>query len=437
MNKPANITPVDIQSPPIPARINDRGEIERIRPSALKPRPKGAGPAANRPAVIEPVQPAPAGSANLSGLRPRPPWIGIASFVALVFLPLAIAAWYLFDRAADRYASRAAFSVRSNDSAAPVEFLGAITQIGGGSTLADGQVLYDFIRSQQIVRQIGARMDLVAVFRRVPEDILFSVGKNPPIEDLRDHWQRMVDVALDPASGLLTVEARAFTPDDARAITGAILDASAALVNKLSEEARKDAVRATRREVAEAEAHLRTIRRRLRAFRNKEQEVDPTLNAQAALGLVAKLEEERARTQVRLNELAAILDRSAPRVRKLRRRITMLDGQIAKARTRLGSGRRSGKGSKRTLSAVVGDYEELVVDREFAAKAYTAALAAYQQALAEARRKQRHLAVHIRPTLSEEAEYPDRWLLLAAVFLLAAALWSIAGLIIGNIRERR
>ncbi len=88
-------------------------------------------------------------------------------------------------------------------------------------------------------------------------------------------------------------------------------------------------------------------------------------------------------------------------------------------------------------SSGLGEFEELVVDREFAEQSYTLALATYQQAEAEARRRHRYLAAHIEPTLSEDPEYPDRPLLIAAVFLLALAAWSILVLAGYNIRDRR
>jgi capsular polysaccharide transport system permease protein len=78
----------------------------------------------------------------------------------------------------------------------------------------------------------------------------------------------------------------------------------------------------------------------------------------------------------------------------------------------------------------------LIVDREFAEQSYTLALATYQQAQAEARRRHRYLAPHIEPTLSDEPEYPDRPLLVASLFLLALAGWSILVLAGYNIRDR-
>ncbi len=360
----------------------------------------------------------------------------VASFVACVAAPTLLAAAYLGWIAADRYASRVAFSIRSSEAAAPLEILGAVTRIGSSSVLTDGQVLYDFIQSQQIVETIRARLPIEDYYNRAPSDLVFALGRDQPIEDLVAYWNRAVDVSLDPVTGIVAVEARAFDPHEARAIAAAILAASADLVNRLADIAREDAVRDAATELAGAEQRLRAIRTRLRAFRDIEQEVDPTQNARVAVGLVATLEEDLARARVELDLLRGALDGKAPRIALLERQVGSLESRIAAERSRLGAGARPGQGDQRPLSEVVGDYEELVVDREFAEQAYTLALATYQQAEADARQRHRYLAPHIEPTLSEDPEYPDRPLLTVAVFLTALAAWSVVVLGWYNLRDR-
>ena len=365
------------------------------------------------------------------------PWGGILSFIAFVIVPAAAAAWYLFWIAGDRSASRTAFSIRSNEMSAPVEIFGAVTQLGGSSAITDGQILYDYIGSQPMLERARDALALDDAWNRHPGDWLFALGQDQPVEDVLWHWQRMVDVYLDTATGIVTVEARAFTPDDAQTIAQEVLSASGEMVNRLSEDARSDAVRHAAEELAGAERRLRAVRVKLREFRDLEQEVDPARNAQAALGLVAGLEEEKARAQVRLDSLGGVLDADAPRLRALRREIETLERRIAQERGRIGTGTDAHTPDARPLSQVVGDFEELVVDREFAEQAYTLALATYEQAQAEARRQSRYLAVHIPPTLSEEAEYPDRPILMATVIALCLAGWAILMLIAANVRERR
>jgi capsular polysaccharide transport system permease protein len=86
---------------------------------------------------------------------------------------------------------------------------------------------------------------------------------------------------------------------------------------------------------------------------------------------------------------------------------------------------------------VIGAYEELRVDLEFANTTYIQALAALSAARAEARRQSRYLAPHIQPTLAESALYPRRLLLsgLTALFLMLG--WGVLMLIYYNVRDNR
>ena len=86
---------------------------------------------------------------------------------------------------------------------------------------------------------------------------------------------------------------------------------------------------------------------------------------------------------------------------------------------------------------MVGRYEELLVDLEFANTAYTQTLAGLAAARAEARRQSRYLAPHVQPTLAESALYPRRLLLagLTGLFLLLG--WGILMLVYYNVRDNR
>ena len=89
------------------------------------------------------------------------------------------------------------------------------------------------------------------------------------------------------------------------------------------------------------------------------------------------------------------------------------------------------------LSEVVGRYESLSVDREFAERTYTAALAAYDTARGEAARQSRYLAAYIKPTLAQEAEYPERAKLMLIIGGFLMVTWVIGVLIFYSLRDRR
>ena len=353
-----------------------------------------------------------------------------------MLLPAAAATGYLFTRAADQYRSEVGFSVRSEEAGAgPAGLLGALTRIGGGSA-SDADILYDYIRSQEIVAAVDARLDLRAIWNRPGPgwrggDPVFTLGPDPSIEALHRHWRRMVEVTHDPNTGLIRVAAHAFTARDAQAIAAAVLAQSSRLVNDLAEEARADAVRFAREDLDEAEAHLAAMRARLAGFRRAHNLVDPAADVAGQSGLVAALDRQLAEAMVARGVLAGTTRAADPRLAEADRRIAAITARIGTER-----GPRALTGVAGSLPEVVGRFEALAVDLEFASQAYTRALAGLALARAEARRQSRYLAAHLRPTLATASLYPRRPLLagLAGGVLLLA--WSAGMLVCYHLRDR-
>jgi len=362
----------------------------------------------------------------------------VASFLLAVIAPTVAAVSYLYLFAADQYASRMAFSVRSADAAPSVEFLGALTQSFSGAG-SDAQVVFEFIRSQQAAEAAFAALPLAELYNLPERDVVFRLGENQPVEDILRYWRWMTDVSVDMGAGIVTFEARAFDPESAQKIATFVLDESTRIVNALSAQAREDAVADARRVLGQAEERLRAVRRDIRAFRNIEQELDPSENARASLGLMAALEARLADAQIELDTQVALVGSKSAQIPVLRQRVASIEARIAEERARIGDGLvgDAANPDDRAFADRVARYEELVVDREFAQNAYIAALASFEQAQVEARRQTRYLAPHIRPTLSQDPEYPQRALMALAVFAVAAVVWAVMVLVLYNIRDRR
>jgi capsular polysaccharide transport system permease protein len=421
------------------AAAAETGRARARRAAARAARaPRSAPP---RPPRVEPVPEAaaaPVPEVRPALLRPRH-WLAILSFVLLVLAPFAAAVGYLHTRAADQFHSEVAFSIRSEEAgSAAAGLLGAISAIGSGSA-SDADILHEYVRSQGIVEAIDADVDLRAIYNRAENDPVFTLGPDAGIEDLVAHWRRMVDIAFESAAGIVHVRANAFTPEDAQAISAAILAESSEMVNRLSEQAREDAVRFARDELAEAEEALRAMRQRLSDFRLENRIVDPSADVAGQMGLLNALQGELAQALVERDMLLSFVGEDDQRVIQAGRRIDAITGRIEAERASLGVPG-SGTGAAEAEGAlpdVVGRYEELLVDLEFANTAYTQALGGLAAARAEARRQSRYLAPHVQPTLAENALYPRRALLsgLTGLFLLLG--WGVLMLVYYNVRDNR
>jgi len=390
---------------------------------------KRQGPAQRRAEAVHhyPVLP-PASPAKLEKRH-----FGLAiSFVLFVILPSLLSAFYLYTRAADQYASYVGFSVRSETAASPTDVLGGLGSLVGASTssTSDTDILYKFIQSRDLVERVNEKIDLREVWSKAPDDPIFSYRGSDALEDLVVEWERKVRIYYD--NGMIDLRILAFDPKDAQNIAKAILDEGGILINELNDIAREDSLRYARSELERSQELLRTARKNVSEFRNEYQMVDPLADVQSQVGVVTSLQQQLAEQLVSLGMLQSNAQADDPRISQTDLRVKVIREQIEAERQKFGSG-----SADVALSELVGQYEVLSVDRQFAETSYTAALASYESARAEAVRQSRYLASYIRPTLAQEAEFPQRAKQLLMIIGFLSLIWIIGSLVFYSLRDRR
>ena len=357
------------------------------------------------------------------------------SFVLMVLLPTALTAAYLWLRAADQYASTVGFSVRHEESSSALDFLGGSFAGFSGSSSTDTDILYEFIQSQKLVADMDAKLDLKSLWAKPENDWMFAFDPSGSIEDLIDYWDGMVKIYYDRTAGLIEVRVLAFAAEDATLIATTLFNESSEMINDLSAIAREDAIRYSREELEDAKTRLTTARGAVLAFRNEHQLVDPSIEVESQSQLIGSLQAQLADTLIELDLLRDGVGDDDPRLAQSLRRIKVIEERIAAERTKLGVG--SDGNVSQVFADLIGEYERLVVEREFAEKTYISALATYDAALAEARRKSRYLAAYMRPTEAETSRFPERGLILGLFSLFLFLAWSIAALVGYSLKDRR
>lgn len=359
----------------------------------------------------------------------------LALFLFLVFVPSGAAGWYLYAKAADQYASILGFTVRSESVSSASELLSGLTSTFGSSGSHNSDILYEYIGSQEMVADLDARLDLRAMFTRYHDsDPLLSFDPDGTIEDLTRYWNRMLRVSYDGGSGLMELRILAFDPNDAKTIADAVFDESARMINALSASARTDAMRYATEDLDDSIERLKQAREALTQFRIENRIVDPTADIQGQMGLLNTLQAQLASALIDLDLLTGSAREGDPRLAQAQRRIDVIQARIDEERRKFGAGG-VGPGGE-NYATTVSDYERLTVDREFAERAYSAALLAYDAARAKADRESLYLAAYIRPTIAEQSEYPQRALWTGLVALFGFLVWAIFSLVYYSLRDR-
>lgn len=146
------------------------------------------------------------------------------------------------------------------------------------------------------------------------------------------------------------------------------------------------------------------------------------------------MQNQLAAAQIDLDILMQTAREGDPRLIQARRRVDVIQQRLADERARFSNTDGSVNGSYADL---IGDFERLSVDKQFAEQAYLSALGSLDLATAEAARKSRYLAAYIEPTLAETPEYPQRLIILATLAAFLVGIWVVATMVYYSVRDRR
>ncbi|MEP6019646.1 MAG: sugar transporter [Paracoccaceae bacterium] len=365
-------------------------------------------------------------------------WALFLSFLLLVILPFAAICYYLWGVSHDQYSSTSGFTVRQEEGAGAHELLGGIAQLtGGGGGGSDGNILYEFILSQELVQGVDSTLNIKDHYSaRWEEDPVFAIWPDATIEELLWFWQRVVRISYDEGSGLIELRVLAYEPEMAQNIGQEIVRLSQAMINDLNEQARSDALRYASADLEASVARLKDAREALTGFRTRTQIVDPEADLQGRMGVMNNLQQQLAEALIEFDLLSGTTRSGDPRLSQAENRIGVIRERIVQERLSFATDGGEGGSGTSDYPNLIAEYEGLVVDREFAEESYRAALAAFDVARAKASRQSRYLATYVHPTLSESSLFPRRWVMasLGGLFLLLS--WGVMALVYYSIRDR-
>jgi len=353
------------------------------------------------------------------------PW-----FWAIVGLPTLAAGVYYFAIASDLYLSEAKFIVRSPKQVQSSSIGALIQSTGLARAVDDTAVVEDFIMSRDAVRRLERENDLRALLSRPEGDLVTrfpGILMRSDFEALFRRYDHFVSIETDHTSGVTALRVKAYRPEDALTIAGALLNYSEQLVNELNERARKDALSTAEQEVDRAQQRVSAIQRQLTAYRVEQKMIDPKSASAGVLELIGQMSAAQATARQQLGELFKNSPNS-PQIPVVQSRIASLDKLIAEERTKL-------SGETNSVVAALTEYERLALDRELAEKALASAFTSLEAARLEAQRQQLYLETIAQPNLADYPLYPKRIVSFGMVLVSCLLAYGIAWLLVISARE--
>jgi capsular polysaccharide transport system permease protein len=372
-------------------------------------------------------------------IPPRAPWSRpsayLISFVAFVVIPALVCAFYLIFIASDQYVSEARFAVQSAQfglGGGDKGSLGALSA-GGIPALAgqDAYIITNYIHSRAILQDLAGKVDVEKIYQRPEADFWSRLKAHPSAEELTDYWNSMVSTYIDGPSGIVTLQVKAFRPQDAQKISQAILQASEKLANDESERARQTIMAEAEGEVRRSQGLVQKALDAEQDFRNKQGFIDPVSAATSTSTLLMQAMGQRIELENEYLVDVEAMSAQAPTVIELKSRLDALDQQIAALKAQLTGS------AGRTISASLVSFESLELQRGFAEKLYSIAQDALEAARIRAEEQNIFVSTFVPPDLPQESEYPQRLALSLLIPIGLMVVWGIFALMAAAIEDHR
>lgn len=352
-------------------------------------------------------------------------------FLGIVILPTLIAAAYLYLIASDQYESSTDFVIRHAESSNNSGGMGQIfgISLGTSSTASEAFIVQEYLLSHDAVAKLRREDDLVRRFRPDGADWFSRLWSDDPApERLLKYYGGKVDIEQDETSGITHLAVRTFRPQDSYALTSKLLLMGEQQINAINKRTYRDQVSSAKHDLDEAARQLSAIQVRLTTFRKGREDVDPEGTGKAQINLITGLTSRLVEARAQLAAVGRAVSHSSPQYIALERQVQALEAQIAGQSSQLTS-------TGNSVASRLGDYEQLVIEREEAAKLHAATAAQYAQAVAEAKRKQLYLVRVVEPNQPVKSLFPERGKIVLTIFASLFFAYAIGWLLWAGVKE--
>lgn len=353
-------------------------------------------------------------------------------FTVCVLAPSLIASLYWGVIASDIYVSESRFVIKAPErQKTSASALGSLLQTTGlGSGAEQSSEIIGYLRSRNALSDLAARKDVRGAFGSSEADFLSrfpTLLQDNSFESLYKYYGAMISTQSDPETGLTVLRVKAHTAEDTQMLNAGLLDLSEELVNRLNQRVNTQAIEEASERVLEAQGRVRDARIKLGAYRNTAELLNPEQQGIGVLEVSNQLITQNAALRAQLAEM----QRNAPQhpsIPALRDRINGIAQQVTEQTGRA-------VGTPNGIAAKITQYENLLVEQEFAEQTLTAANTSLEQARIEAKQQQYYLERVVEPNLPDSAILPARLKGILAVIFASLCLYLVGWMLAVGVRE--
>lgn len=352
-------------------------------------------------------------------------------FFGIVIVPTILMVIYYGFIASDEYVSESKFVIRSPSKQSASSLNVVLQNIGFNSSSDDSYVVRDFLTSRDAVRDLEKQLNIREKYSKDDIDVIGRFGsffQKRTFENFYEYFIKKAEITYDPASGISKLRVYSYIAEDAKQINETLLEMSESLINKINDNAKKDILSSSEKEVNKAKKYAVEVAKKLASYRMDNKVFNPEGQSMIVLQEISKLQDTLIQSQTQLAQ-ARLLTPDNPQIEAIKLRIKELENAIKEKSEKI-----TGKNSA-SLSNYSADYQLLQLEKEISDKQLVSAMAGYEQAKVEFNSKQLYLERLAYPSLPDEADRPNRLKNIVSGFIFGLLLWGVVKLFVVGVKE--
>ncbi len=350
-------------------------------------------------------------------------------FATLLFVPVIISAFYYFIIASDIYVSESEFSIyKSQDSIAQLDGLSSLGLNIDSVSNKDLLIVKEFILSKSLIKTLQSEIDLKKIYSHSNVDSYSRLKNNPNNDEFLKYYMEMVTIGINRDASLITLQTKAFKPEEALLINQKIIFHAEKFINELSARIKEDSLRQAQKILKEVEQEIFNNKEKTSKFRQKNKMFDPTMELQSSFEFIGALQSTKAGLIADRSQSQSTFKNNSFEIKNKNKSIANIDREIEK--------------TKRVLLKkdederdVLEKFEFLKLEGEFAMKKYELALFSLEETYRSMKTQGKYLVQIENPTLPDSAIEPRRMNEVLTVFFITFIGLSLAGLILSGIKD--
>ncbi len=357
----------------------------------------------------------------------------------LFFISLFILiAFYILAMKTEKFQSSSIVMIKDLSSKQSASMLGSMLLGQSSSSMQDSKILELYINSSEMFQTLDAKYHLAAYYtsdemdlvQRLSEHAFFSFNRTTG-ENLLRQYQKDLSILYDEPSATLTIGFQHADPKIAQLIVKEIIQTATATLNRFEKENAQVALTSLMQQEKENKALFTDTIKKLIAYQNQHQTIDPNIDVQSKSTILANLESELIQKEVAYKSKLGYLNKNATEVQLLRDTIYQLKQSIRKIKKQI-----AGNG-KNELNTNVSEFELLKSEVDFNKERYKQTLIKLEETKVSVKQNAKNLIVVTQPTLAQTYSEPNKFKDILSLMIILSFLYGIFTLILSILKEHK